>query len=1091
MNRDFFYRLLSSRIAVGLTVLLFLLFTAAVLFRIIPWWLYFVLLVVGVAGVVVYAIVSDWMAMRADRKFIDAMRGQGETQIGKQKAKDQDSARLMQQRWMEGFEQLQKTLGKKGGRKAVYFLPWYVIIGKPATGKTTAIRNAGLHFPMGMPKLVGTGGTKNCDWFFTEEAVLLDTAGRYTTSGESESDKDEWHQFLGLVGKYRPDMPINGLLVAVPADDLLEREREDVVNDAREMRSRIDELMTQLGIQFPVYLLITKCDLIQGFTDFFGKLEKSRHTELLGWTSPSFELDDLGKAVEEGFERLGERCKDLRPALMRDETDAVALRNVFLFPEELVQTTKMLAQYCDVLFRQSKYSDSPFLRGIYFTSALQTGNTVSALLGRLGLTASAKPVTQGSRSFFLQDFFQARLKADQRLVAPTGSAATKGRVFNNVGLGVIALVSILAALLFTTSYVGNRRLLLRVEDAVAATDGIQSKPPAEQMAVLGDYLTAIEQLREENRSPSWLQRFGFYTGRTLEGPVVERFLGIYERVAYKPALDAAIAAMQRTGEPGQAFGALDTLVAHLMSTRQARSSSLETGGESLAPWLPGLGPEPPEAREQFAHAYRFYLHEPWRFGAAPKLQERAEAERREQVSLVAEKLPQLLRVDTVVRWLEDGDFIRATDASKELRAPAAQVRPAFTPKSWQERIVPLFRNLSLIQEDVGTEAWSALSQEYAGAYFEEWYTFVSNINDADAPCQLHTAPYFEALGLVYRDTTTPFRMTADKPEPAAGGAGGGDGARFIPGFEPPPWVGGVGRVAGERKAYAEKMDQACFATKGGGSACEAVDKLPEGAAGGGSAQVASWVREGLVGVPEATDPDDQRLRTQIATLLSAPIGKGREQLIAGCKDEMGKGAGAVKSACSSCDRAPRKIDDLQACVARPSGAVWEFCEKDLGRFFNCVSVTDKPNAKVRVPGDVSSWLRRCNQLSKTFFSPAGGWRRHNITFTSVPSISEMGTVVETTLEITCGDVWELSHKNYEVNKTLQWDPSECSLVRIEARMQDGSTRAIERQDPFGLMELLAEAKRSGSEYSWNLEGDTTVAFKVRLQDASVLDYFRR
>ena len=59
---------------------------------------------------------------------------------------------------------------KLGGRRFLREMPWYVIIGPPAAGKTTALRQSGLEFPFDLTDdLHGVGGTRNCDWFFTED----------------------------------------------------------------------------------------------------------------------------------------------------------------------------------------------------------------------------------------------------------------------------------------------------------------------------------------------------------------------------------------------------------------------------------------------------------------------------------------------------------------------------------------------------------------------------------------------------------------------------------------------------------------------------------------------------------------------------------------------------------------------------------------------------------------------------------------------------------------------------------------------------------------------------------------------------------
>jgi len=1084
MNRDFLYRFLSSTLAVGTTVVLFLVLTAAVVFRIIPWWLYFVLLLVGALGVVAYAIVSEWLAMKRDRSFVDGMREQGETRIGKEKARDRDSIREMHERWLAGFEQLQSTLGKKGGRRAVYYLPWYVIIGKPATGKTTAIRNAGLHFAVSAPKLVGTGGTRNCDWFFTEEAILIDTAGRYSVSSESESDKKEWHEFLGLMRKYRPDMPINGLLVAVAADDLVEREREEVIADAREMRKRIDELMTELGIQFPVYLLVTKCDLIQGFTEFFGKLDRARLTELLGWTSPSFEIEDLEKTIDDTFQALVGRCKRLRSSLLRDESDPQAQMNVYLFPEELSYATKMLAQYCDVLFRQSKFSDAPFLRGVYFNSAMQTGNAISHTQTRLGLKGFLARTLEGKRSFFLQDFFEERLAADQKLVQPTGRATTRLRVFNNLGLGIVAGVCVLAGLLFTASYVGNRRLLLSVQDAIAATAEVQNKTPQEQIALLDQYRQAIEELRHQNQHPSWLERFGLYTGTTLEAPTVERFLGIFEKVAYQPAIDSATGALQRTEDPARAFAALETLIAHLQASRASRNSQLETGGESLAKWLPGLEPDDEAAREQFARAYRFYLREPWQFGANPELKPRAEQERADLVAVTREKLPLLLTTGTLTRWLEKGKEIRVTDVHG-YTSGTAKVRPVFTDAAWKKQIVPLFSALEQIQEDVGPEDATRLARDYSREYFAEWFGFAEGLKDPGIVCR-QGDPYFEGLLFVERNTTEPFRVPSAGKGGAEAGAEAAKPAAYLPGFEPPPWVKTVGQVGREKNQYHEKVAaQACKVDTS--DPCAAAQALKDGPGGASAAQLRSWIRDGLVGVSYGVDDDDRRLREGMAALLVHPLDRAGEGSRQACEQKM---RDVIKGALGGLRfKGPWEITALER-VCPKVGAVWQACEQELAPFFNCSAVTPKPNAPVQVPADIVSQLKQADRLGRVWCGP-NGLRTHTLSIESLPTFSDGAAKVETTtLSVLCDEAWELSHHQTKIRKNLSWNPATCSGVRLEVEVDGGPMVEMERQGPFALFELLAAAKRSGKEYSWTFPEDhLTVSFNVSAPEGTV-EYFR-
>src|SRR4029453_6664207 len=154
----------------------------------------------------------------------------------------------------ERFEEAVAILKQKRRTgHSLYDLPWYVIIGAPGSGKTTALVNSGLHFPLeqrsGKGALRGGGGTRNCDWWFTDEAVFLDTAGRYTTQdSDADTDAEGWKEFLALLTKYRQRRPLNGVILTISAQDLMtssEGEREGHVEAARR---RLDELTRELQI---------------------------------------------------------------------------------------------------------------------------------------------------------------------------------------------------------------------------------------------------------------------------------------------------------------------------------------------------------------------------------------------------------------------------------------------------------------------------------------------------------------------------------------------------------------------------------------------------------------------------------------------------------------------------------------------------------------------------------------------------------------------------------------------------------------------------------------------------------------------------
>jgi type VI secretion system protein ImpL len=595
MLAELLRQLLSSRLALIGTMAGVVGLIAAALVRLIPWWLFVAILVLTVLGVVAFVFLRQWWARRKDAALEQGLDAQSQRALGLARVRDRENVKALQTQWKSQVEALRKSrIGRQ--KRWLYFLPWYVIIGAPASGKSTAIQNSGLRFPMGQPKLSGTGGTKNCDWWFAEEAIILDTAGRYAFSDDNEPDREEWLEFLRLLRKVRPQAPLNGLIVTVSADELLGRESDELVESARTLRHKLDQLVGELGIQFPVYLLITKCDLIDGFTDYFGRLPRRRLDEMLGWTNPAWEMADPRGLVHQALEGLRERVTAMRPGFLWEEERPAPARAIYTFPEELRTFQENLEEFSDVLFRETQYNESPFLRGIYLTSGLQKGTAVSAMLKRLGLRTQATELREERRSFFLKDFFQTRLGADHNLVATSGRAHGKLQLAHNLGLTVVAALCTLVAVVAGGSYVANRTLLNRLEDEMRVAAGAQASPPAETIESLGRYVDVVSELEDRDRRRPLSARWGLWTGRKAIVPARELFLTRFEQDGYLPAVEPA-RTLVKNRDTAQGFNALEALVRNYALGKLLNGTSKEPPGPNdalTAFWARAKGVEPSE-----------------------------------------------------------------------------------------------------------------------------------------------------------------------------------------------------------------------------------------------------------------------------------------------------------------------------------------------------------------------------------------------------------------------------------------------------------------------------------------------------------------
>lgn len=232
------------------------------------------------------------------------------------------------------------------------------MIGQPAAGKSTMILQSGLNFPYAEregARVAGLGGTRNCDWFFSSEAVLLDTAGRYMNSPE---EAGKWRGFLQLLRQHRQRRPLNGLIVSVSIDDILHGSAEDQERVAKRLRERIQESCALLEVRLPIYLVFTKCDLIPGFTAFYRQLDDASRGEVMGKTfsHKGYEQADWGQRFGKAMDELTGYWRQVAGQQLVQQDIQVTRQNnaAYRFPLELAALKPRLQQFVDSLLRANR-----------------------------------------------------------------------------------------------------------------------------------------------------------------------------------------------------------------------------------------------------------------------------------------------------------------------------------------------------------------------------------------------------------------------------------------------------------------------------------------------------------------------------------------------------------------------------------------------------------------------------------------------------------------------------------------------------------------------------------------------------------------
>ena len=462
-------------IAILLTTLVLALVWAAVyLLHLTPW-----LGAAATAGAVLFLVARAFILRRrarkaAAKKLEEDITAQADEQARTVRPDLQPEIQAMKGEFSRAVAALKLSKLAQGGRDALAVLPWYLMVGPPGTGKSTALRNSGLKFPYlssrGGGAVRGVGGTRNCDWWLTNEAVFLDTAGRYTTG---EEDRAEWFAFLDILARNRPHRPINGLVVTVSVTDLMNSDPQAAGELGQRIRERVDEVTARLKVVVPIYVMITKCDLLTGFVEMFSDLPRSERGQIWGFTVPLAEQQEApSELLLKRFDELSAVLEQRALRRIGQERRLETRERIYQFPQRFDALRKSLAEFVQPLFMENVFQDTPVMRGLYFTSGTQDmrmteRQEAGAAASVFGSNRAASEPAEG-RSFFLWDVFNKVMFQDQKLAVRSSMEELRLRKQRYTLATACMVAAALVLVLPTVSYFKNLELVRSVRDTITS-----------------------------------------------------------------------------------------------------------------------------------------------------------------------------------------------------------------------------------------------------------------------------------------------------------------------------------------------------------------------------------------------------------------------------------------------------------------------------------------------------------------------------------------------------------------------------------------------------------------------------------------------
>ncbi len=536
---------------------IFLLVALAVflIFWLVGIWAHWSLLVsVLVAFVAVVVIFS------ARRTVLFVRRKIAQANLRRSAMTDRKSGRLLsiQSLWRTARRNVQGEGGLFSNPLAT--LPFYLVLGNTGSGKTTLLLNVNIPIRFRtVSREEIPPPTETIELMLEDKVILLDTSGRYVALDPAEDVMPEWSMILGLLHRTRLKEPFNGVVVAVSVEELWTLDPAKLSQLSQNIRQRIDSLMRTLHVRFPVYVMVTKLDLIAGFRAYLNAIPPSQTGEMMGILSNPKESWEA--TLARGIRDTAERVRTLM--FLRADApppDPEAL----VFPLEIVALEPLMAPFLKGLFEPSPYLHLPDFRGLFFSSGVLGTPRFSQILGHdfakgrdreveivggaSGSSLPARPQAPSGRlaplapsgkaamaparegdkvsallsGAFLKDFFTRRLPEDKGLASPTGFLAKLRQMSGDILLVGWYGASVAVGAYLFLSFVNAEqtvRTMVSHQPGPISVDGDLHQ----NMESMERYGSLVDSMAQRDASlASRLLAFSYETGR-LEEAMKRRF----------------------------------------------------------------------------------------------------------------------------------------------------------------------------------------------------------------------------------------------------------------------------------------------------------------------------------------------------------------------------------------------------------------------------------------------------------------------------------------------------------------------------------------------------------------------------------------
>ncbi|ENM3775066.1 type VI secretion system membrane subunit TssM, partial [Vibrio cholerae] len=433
----------------------------------------------------------------------------------------------------------------------LYALPWYLVLGLENAGKTSLINRSGQNFVFSSVMRASGQKSENpysFDWWIGDESVLIDPDGELLTQGNRSEENDGalerrlWLHFVDWLDRTRSRRPLNGIVLALDVAHLATATASERKAYANLLRARLRELMETLSTRLPVYIALTKLDLLHGFEPFFKHYTKSQREEVLGFTFSMDSVDNLDSWLEEfasEYTQFVSRVNGMLPHAVAAPMTLEERNAIYSFTRQISGLKEILQQFFQEALASDQFSTSALVRGAYFTSVYQQGVPTNAFddaaSRRYGLSHAINTAQRAKNStvYFTQKLFTHIIYPEAGLASDNFRVAKNKRRLMGLSFVACSVATLLLAGTWHRNYLNN---VQHADTVLTKVNQYKEQfPTSRSLASQREVLDPLNKIREATLEfgffrdkPQYISDFGLYQGHTIGPKVEETYLNLLE-----------------------------------------------------------------------------------------------------------------------------------------------------------------------------------------------------------------------------------------------------------------------------------------------------------------------------------------------------------------------------------------------------------------------------------------------------------------------------------------------------------------------------------------------------------------------------------